>query len=885
MKHASHGKLSQPQLAAPVDRQSIRSLRAAVAMALLALATGLVLTGLGAFWVWGSIQSGARARFERQVDRIQADVRRRLNSPLTGLRGAAGVYAANQTVERAEFRAYVESSQLTHDFPGVRGFGFMARVKRDELDRFVAAERADGAPVFSVNTGGSATDLYIVKFIEPLVANQALLGLDLGAEVVHREAIERAIASGEPTLSRQIILLQDRQQRTGLVYVLPVFRASTEAFPLEQRRTVLAGLLFAPMIVSEMMESVVADAQGQADFELFDGASATADRLVYGFDGPPATAQTPRAGRLLHASRTIELGGRTLTLHAGSTPRFEAAVASPLPALLGLVGMLLSLLLAFSIWLLGSGRARALALAQRMTRSLAQEQQRLSSIVEGTNVGTWEWNVATGEIRIDERWAGILGYPLDELQPVSMATWRDHTHPEDLARSDALLQQHFAGQTPYYDYEARMRHKHGRWVWVLTRGRVSAWTDERRPGLMAGTLMDITERQTAQLALRNSEAHFRQLFETSLDSILQTSPDGQVLNANPAACELFGMALDELRRRGRHGLFDPSDTRLQGLIEERQRDGKTRGELRMLRADGSHFECELSSTIFLNQNNEACANIVLRDITDRKRSEARITGLNTELEQRVERRTAQLEASNRDLQDFAYSVAHDLRQPFIAIGGFSGLLERLVDDERGKHYLARIKAGVAQADARTEALLVLANLSRVQLSLQAVDLSAIAHSVMGQLQRQDSARVASIRIQSGLVVQADPLLLRQVMEALLGNAWKFTARQNHTDISFGVKPIPPGAAARTVYVVKDNGEGFDMAHVDMLFQSFQSLHSPLDFPGVGVSLANIQRIIARHGGHIWANSVIGQGASFYFTLASPSHDTAALAKLSSLSNK
>ena len=891
MNHSPHGKWSQPPADQPTtDRQSIRSQRAAVAMAALALAAGLVLTGLVVFWVHGNIQSEASARFDRQVDRIQADVQSRLNAPLIGLRGAAGVYAASKSVQRAEFSAYVKSSQLTRDFPGVRGFGFMVRVLRDELDRFVAAEQADGAPNFSVTSPGNAPDLYVVKFIEALAGNYAALGLDVGSDVVRREAIERAIATGEPTLSRKVILVQDQQRSPGFIYLLPVFRTGTDPATPAQRRAALVGLLFAPMVVSEMMEGAVRAAQGQADFDLFDGASTTEEQLIYDFDGHLASARgaigpAHYADRLLHASRVIEAGGRTLTLHASTTPSFEAEAASPLPALFGLGGVLASLLLAFSIWLLGSSRARALTMAQRMTLSLAHEQQRLLSIVEGTNAGTWEWNVQTGETRFDDRWAGIIGYTLGELQPVSIQTWRKHTHPDDLARSNALLQQHFAGQTPYYDYEARMRHKDGRWVWVLSRGRVWLWTGVRKPGLMAGTLMDITERQTAQLALRNSEEHFRQLFETSMDSILQTRPDGQVLNANPAACQLFGMDLDALRRRGQHGLVDPGDTRFQPLIEERRREGKVSGELRMLRGDGSHFECEISSSIFLDQSNEACANIVLRDITARKLSEALIRGLNVDLEQRVERRTVQLEASNRDLQEFAYSVAHDLRQPLIAIGGFSGLLERMVDDERGKHYLARIKAGVAQAGARTEALLVLANLSRVQLRLQAVDLSAIAHSVMGKLQQRDSARVASIRIQSGLVVQADPLLLRQVMEALMGNAWKFTSRQSHTDISFGVKPIPVGAAARTVYVVEDNGEGFDMAHVDMLFQSFQSLHSPLDFPGVGVGLANIQRIIARHGGQIWANSVIGQGASFYFTLASPSHDIVTLAELNALSNK
>jgi|GEM_PF-2420595 len=862
------------------DSQSIRSQRFAVAMAGLALMLGLLFTGVGVFWMNNTFQSQARERFDRLADRVQIDVQDRLNAPLRGLRGAAGVYAASNSVERAEFRAYVQFSQLGRDFPGVRGFGFMARVLREELDRFVAAERADEEPAFAVSTmpgtptTHSAPDLYVVKFMEPEARNQAALGLDAGAEPVRREAIERAVATGEPTLTRKTTLVQDQQQNPGWVYLLPVYRTGGDITTPAQRQALLVGVLFAPMVVSEVLQGAAEATQGQAVFELFDAAQPTAQTLVYDLNGQLAANRgdpVPNhdARRLFSSSRPVSAGGRTLTLRVSSTPAFEAESASPMPALLGLGGVLLSLLLALCIWLLGSSRARALSVAQRMTLDLAHEQQRLLSIVEGTNVGTWEWNVQTGEARFDERWAAITGHSLDELLPLlSIQTWRALTHPGDLLHADGLLKQHFAGRTPYFDCEVRMRHKDGRWVWVLSRGRVCAWVGDRQPALMAGTLMDITERQTAQLALRNSEEHFRQLFETSLECILQTRPDGQVLNANAAACELFGLSLEELRERGRQGLVDPGDTRLQALLDERQREGKMRGELRMLRGDGTAFECELSSSIFLDSNNAPCANIVLRDITARKRSEARIALLNAELEQRVGRRTAQLEASNRDLQEFAHSVAHDLRQPFIAIGGFSGLLERLVTDDRAMHYIDRIKAGVRQAGELTEALLALANLSRVQLRVQAVDLSAVAHSVMDSLQQEEPARARSIRIQEGLVVQADAMLLRLVMQELLGNAWKFTSRQTHTEISFGLQPAP-AAGTQAVYVVSDNGEGFDMAHVDKLFRSFQRLHAPQEFPGAGVGLANIQRIIARHGGQIWAESARGEGARFFFTLGSP----------------
>lgn len=861
---------------ANVDAQSIRSRRLAVGFSGLALGVGLALTGSGVFWAHEMAQRQAKERFDLLVERVRNDVQERLNAPLLGLRGAAGVYAASETVDRAEFRAYVRFSELARDFPGVRGFGFLARVMRADMEAFAAAERADGAPEFFLTPPPPAApalqglpDLYVVKFLEPQAGNEVVLGLDAGADPARREAIERAVASRQPTLSKRTTLTRETPARPVWLYLLPVYGpgagsgAPVPPIAPAQSSPVLKGVLFAPMVVSEVLEGAAEAAQGQASFELFDTEEANPAERVYGL-------QDLGTERLFSVVRPVSAGGRTLALRVSTTPLFEAGVASPVPALLGLGGAMLSLVLAFCVWLLGSSRARAMTVAQHMTLSLAREQQRLLSIVEGTNVGTWEWNVQTGEARLDERWAAITGRTLEELAPMDIQTWRSLTHPGDLVELDALLGRHFAGSTPYFDCEARMRHKDGRWIWVLARGRVCAWTDDRQPALMAGTLMDITVRQTAQLALRNSEEHFRQLFETSLESILQTLPDGQVMHANPAACALFGMSVEELRRRGRQGLVDPHDRRLQGLLDERQREGHVRGELRMLRADGSPFECELSSSIFLDPDNQPCSTIVLRDITARKLSEAGIARLNTELEERVGRRTAQLEASNRDLQEFAHSVAHDLRQPFIAIGGFSGLLERRVTDERARHYIERIKAGVRQAGELTEALLALANLSRVQLRVQTVDLSAIARSVVQSLRQDEPGRAAAISIQEELQVHADPMLLRLVMEELLGNAWKFTSRQPHTEISFGLasnQPEAPGSGA--IYAVRDNGEGFDMAHVDKLFRSFQRLHAPQDFPGAGVGLANIQRIIARHGGQIWAESARNEGASFFFTLGVP----------------
>ena len=866
-----HGSLSDANL---------RSSLVATAVALL---LGLGATALGVNWLANDIEAKAKIRFDRLVERIDADAQHRLNLPFIGLKGAAGVYAASYSVERGEFRAYFESSNAALEFPGVQAFGFVQRVRRDRLADFIAAERRDDSPRFSVQTQGAAPELYVIKFMEPAAPNQAMLGLDISSDPVQMEAVERAISTGEPVLSGHYFLPQDSRRRAAVSFMLPVYRNRSHPEDAAQRSAALAGVLMAPVVVEDLMFPVTASAQGLADMELFDGAPgpvASHDNVLFDLDGHLAstdrtTEAVSYAKRMFHASRVLTVGGREITLRMSTTPRFEALVPTSSPALAGVAGALLSGLLALSVWLLGSGRARAEALARRMTADLARERQRLLNIVEGTHVGTWVWQVQTGELHLDEQWARMIGCELDELAPFTIQTWHGRMHPADRPRVERALERHFSGKSQYFECESRLRHKDGQWVWVLDRGKVSAWSRSGRPQLMSGTQMDISEKQAAQTALRASEEHFRHLFEHTLDGILQVLPDGSVLYANPAACRLFGMSQDAIRQRGRAGLVEPRDARFSAFMEQTFMTGEARGELTMVRADGSRFECELSSSRYLSQTGESHTNIFLRDITLRKRAEAEVRALNTELEERVQRRTAQLEAANRELEAFSYSVAHDLRSPLNSIDGFSHMLQKALSGEsteRSRHHLSRIRAAVRQMGELTDGLLSLAHLARASLRSEPVDLSEMAAQLLERCRERDPARVVNVQVEHDLRVTGDPALLRQVMANLLDNAWKFTAGTPAAEISVG---RTSGEHGEEVYFVRDNGAGFDMAYVDKLFGTFQRLHSPGEFAGTGIGLATSHRIISRHGGRIWAEGEVDRGATFYFTLVPPAGELAA----------
>lgn len=367
------------------------------------------------------------------------------------------------------------------------------------------------------------------------------------------------------------------------------------------------------------------------------------------------------------------------------------------------------------------------------------------------------------------------------------------------------------------------------------------------------------------------------IVNTATDAIVSIDSQQRIVLFNPSAEQTFGYRAEEV-------IGQPLDLLLPtrfaaahhrhvqefGAAPETGRLMGNRGELAGRRKDGSEFPVEATISKVVTDG-QIVHTAILRDITERKRAEDEIRRLNADLERKVAERTAQLEAANEELESFSYSVSHDLRAPLRGIDGFSqALMEDYADKlgDQGRGYLQRVRAASQRMAELIDDMLKLARVTRASMQHEPVDLSTLAHSIAAELQRAPPQRSADIVIEPGLNASGDPRLLRVLLENLLWNAWKFTGKQPHPRIELGARRDH----GTPVYFVRDNGVGFDMKYAHKLFGAFQRLHTVAEFPGTGIGLATVQRIVHRHGGRAWADAAEGRGATFFFTLSpEPAH--------------
>lgn len=499
-----------------------------------------------------------------------------------------------------------------------------------------------------------------------------------------------------------------------------------------------------------------------------------------------------------------------------------------------------------------------------------QANLKLELLSEATQTGTWNWNLERNQIDISDHTYHILGL---ESFDGSYESFLSSVHPQERESVDlSIIKTIQANQN--LDLEYQIVHSNQEVYWIRTRGELSFDEEGKVIGIQ-GIVTDTTQyKNQASLAtttkssiINHNRAYKAIVSPQQFEQMFAVSPHYAFVVdiATKAICQInhglvkaFGLSnIAEIKGRQMFECFPANYIKQIGWQHQQV---LTYGETLHLQeevilADGTHYFNTIITPI---KNDQGEITALLHTSNDIPNLAA--------TQEALSERTQQLEAANRELESFSYSVSHDLQAPLRVINGFSQVLwETCKDslDERGQHFIERIQANSQKMSDLIDALLELSRVTRSQMKSVKVNLSDMAKDILQELQTEDPHRQVEIKVKPELEVQGDPQLLRIVLDNLLNNAWKYTSKRSQAQIEFN---LLIDNNAESIYFVRDNGAGFDQDYVDKLFTAFQRLHCQSEFPGTGIGLATVQRIVYRHGGRVWAEGERDRGATIYFAL-------------------
>ena len=504
-----------------------------------------------------------------------------------------------------------------------------------------------------------------------------------------------------------------------------------------------------------------------------------------------------------------------------------------------------------------------------MIARIIKSENKFRSLFDSSSDGIVITDFAGRCLEVNETACQKLQYRREDFFSMSL---RDINSPEFRGKYDEALNK--LPETGFINYETAHITKTGQIIPVEINAKIIDYNNSKAILKIA---RDITERKRAEAALRESEVKLEVALSSMTDAVFISDSEGRFINFNEAFATFhkFKDKTDCVRTLAEYPVFldvyfpDGKLVPLDQWAVPRALRGEicTNAEFTLKRKDtGESWVGSYSFAPIRNRDGAIVGSVVTaRDITNRIQAELEIRKLNEELEQRVRDRTVQLEATNKELEAFAYSVSHDLRAPLRGIDGWSLALSEDYNarlDERACQYIGRVRSETQRMGQLIDDLLQLSRVTRSQIQRGAVNLSALAQNIAEHQREAFPGRHFDIIIEPGLMVMGDARLLDIALTNLFNNAFKFTGKLPQARIEFGRTVID----GRQTFFIRDNGAGFDMAYATKLFGAFQRMHKQTEFPGTGVGLATVQRIIHRHGGRIWAEAKVDQGATFYFTI-------------------
>lgn len=832
--------------------------------AVFVLCLGLGLTFIASIYVNARTAEREESRLSNISDELAHKIYQNLNFVTYGLGGANGVFTASKSVEYGEFKDYVASRNLPVEFPEVLGFGFIKYVKRAELADFEAKTRADDQPNFKISTTGNHPDLFIVKYLFPEDANRNAIGFDIGSERLRREAAERSILTGAPTLTKRITLIQDSRQRPGFLFLRPVFKNGMSVSTEANRRKAIDGWVFAPFTIDQMLERVINNHSKLVMLSVYEGNDTETSPLLFG-ENPNGVAAFRK--------KVISIGQQTWTIVVQARPEFYLADASrSLTSLVMLSGALLSLLLAVGVGLFLQEKNRIVVeqiAANISERQIAEEERnRLLSIIE----------LSPDFIGMTDLEGNLLLHNAAARELIG------------ISENENLSNLNTADIYPAWALE-KMRHeaipavmKHGKWRGESTllhrdgyeipvEQLLIAHRDSNGKPLFLSTVMhDIRERKEQEYSLQKLaeelKVHKYALDESCIVAI--TDVKGKILYANDKFCEISKYSREELIGEN-HSIIN-SGLHSKEFIRDLWRtiaQGRVwRGDIKNKAKDGTFYWVDTIIVPFLDEKGKPRQYYaVRRDITQNKLFQLELEIKSKEL---LEARNAALSATQAK-GEFLANMSHEIRTPLTSIMGYAeSLLIDKLDEHKSRDALETIIRNGNHLLGVINDILDLSKIEAGKLDVEQIPVSVaeivsdVGNLIMPKATEKGLSFGFEYTSPMPRFIKTDPLRLKQILINLVGNAIKFTSIGG---VKINIVCIPEKEILQ--FAVVDTGIGLTEESRSRLFKAFSQADTSITrkFGGTGLGLIISSMLAQKLGGGIEIESRLGIGSTFILTIS------------------